>query len=116
MRKDSTSVMVMVPREERSNVNRLWTQKEDVAGRAWFQEQGAYMSQDVILVERLPQGLCEPFGYIELQGFTDLHPPLGQKENCGVKEKHTISRRQQTSHIIHEPSAPPQPPSTPCRF
>lgn len=54
------------------------------------------MSQDVILVERLPQGLCEPFGYIELQGFTDLHPPLGQKENCGVKQKHPISSRQQT--------------------
>lgn len=94
--KESSSVVVMARREQRHNVNRLWTQKEDVAGQAWLQEQGAYMSQDVILVERLPQGLCEPFGYIELQGFTDLHPPLGQKENCGVKQRHPISSRQQT--------------------
>ena len=65
------------------------------------------MSQDVILVERLPQGLCEPYGYIELQVFTDLHPPLGQKENCGVKEKHTISRRQQTSYLIMSPCSSP---------
>ena len=55
------------------------------------------MSQDVILVECLPQCLCEPSGYIKLQGFTDLHPPLGQKENCGAKQKHAISVRQQTS-------------------
>lgn len=39
-------------------------------------------------MESLPQCLCEPFGDIELQGFNDLHSPLGQKENCGAKQKH----------------------------
>ena len=47
------------------------------------------MSRDVILVESLPQCLREPFGYIEPQGFSDLHSPLGQKENCGIKQKHS---------------------------
>ena len=72
------------------------------------------MSQDVILVEGLPQGLCEPFGYIELQGLTDLHPPLGQKENCGVKENHSISRRQPTSYLIHAPLLLPSHPVPPA--
>lgn len=80
--------VVMVPREEKNNLDRVWTQEEDICRRSSLvTKQRAYVSRDVILVESLPQRLGEPFRYIELQGFTDVRSPLGQKENCGAKQK-----------------------------
>lgn len=67
------------------------------------------MSRDVILVESLPQRLCEPFGYIELQGFTDLRSPLRHKENCGTKPK-CGHQGKAADVLINGSSSPPQPP------
>jgi hypothetical protein len=41
-----------------------------------FRKQGTYVSGDVVLVESLPQCLCEPFGYPKLQGLAALYSPL----------------------------------------
>lgn len=93
--------------------NIIWSQEEDADGLVWLQKQGAYVSRDVILVERLPQCLCQPSGHIELQGFTDLHSPLGQKENCGAKQK--CSHQGKAADLVtQKPSSLPPPPPASC--